>query len=259
MIIKPRFFATIAEDVNCHALDFDGSTEFLDSNGVFTLGVADAWTIAGWIKPSSSVSEFSTLFHAKPTANSNNAIRVINRNVDTSPFDLRILMSNSFATQYKELRWNNRTPVDTWTHFVFTYDGAAVGDPVVLYIDGVNAGAPDVTTTDITGSQNDADGRLVEIGDNPIFEPWGGRYHTFAMWSTVLAADAVTAIYNSGSGAFDLTVDSGDYSSSSTLVHWWRFGKNSSNIGEDAGTSPRDLVSGANMDATDIVVDGPGC
>ena len=46
-----------------------------------------------------------------------------------------------------------------------------------------------------------------------------------AFWSTVLTPSEVTAIYNgNGGGAFDLNFDQGNYASSGTLEHWWRFG-----------------------------------
>jgi len=42
------------------------------------------------------------------------------------------------------------------------------------------------------------------------------------MWKTVLDADAVTAIYNSGVQGFDLLSDSGNYDNAADVGGWWK-------------------------------------
>ena len=58
----------------------------------------------------------------------------------------------------------------------------------------------------------------------------------FAIWNTVLDADAVAALYNSGN-ALNAAVDSGDYDNSSNLTGYWR-------LDESSGTTVTDITSG---------------
>ena len=53
---------------------------------------------------------------------------------------------------------------------------------------------------------------------------FGGNLDEISWWNnTTLDAAAVAQIYNSGA-PIDLSSDSGNYTSSSALTHWWRMG-----------------------------------
>jgi hypothetical protein len=58
----------------------------------------------------------------------------------------------------------------------------------------------------------------------------------------------------------NLALNSGNYVSKANLVHWWRLGHDSGDIGKDYGTgSPfiDVMTNAANISAADIVVDAP--
>ena len=112
-----------------------------------------------------------------------------------------------------------------WHHLVITH--VASGDSKI-YLDSVlqatNSGGSDVALTcDVmVGAYARYSGAYGE---------WGGPVGELAVWNgAVLDADAVTTIYNDGI-PMDLTADTGNYSSSSDLVAWWRMGN-----GNEAGT-----------------------
>jgi len=115
--------------------------------------------------------------------------------------------------------------------------------------------------TNIAGSRIDAP-MMLGVGNRTVASnliPQRILYGAF--WNVALSAAEITAVFNSGTGgAFDLGNDSGNYSSSANLQHWWRFGHVASDIGGDSGkaTVLIDMLQDAvNIDATDIVVDAP--
>ena len=68
--------------------------------------------------------------------------------------------------------------------------------------------------------------------------PWTGKFDEIAIWNETLDADAITALYNSGT-PLNATADSGDYDNSSDLVRYYR-------CNEGSGTSVIDATGNAN-------------
>tara|TARA_A100001515_G_scaffold142303_1_gene140803 strand:- start:1314 stop:3464 length:2151 start_codon:yes stop_codon:yes gene_type:complete len=115
---------------------------------------------------------------------------------------------------------NLDVPIGSWSHIVITYDASDVANDPVIY---VNASSKAITEdTDPTGTVNaDNSNKIIgnQAGNGRAFD---GYISECAMWKTVLDADAVTAIYNSGVQGFDLLSDSGNYDVSSNLKGWWK-------------------------------------
>jgi hypothetical protein len=125
------------------------------------------------------------------------------------------------------ITWND----SSWNHLVVTVEkGASASDnaTVKLYLNGslieTNTNGPTKSTQEAFSAVS---GHEFAIGarsnsNATIDGHFSGRMDEFAIWTTVLDADAVTAIYNSES-SIDLSQDSGNYDNSSSLQHWYRF------------------------------------
>lgn len=125
------------------------------------------------------------------------------------------------------ITWND----SSWNHLVVTLEkGASASDTatVKFYLNGslinTNTSGPTKSTQEAFSA---ASGHELVVGarsnsTGAIDGHYSGRLDEFAMWTTVLDADAVTAIYNNGS-SIDLSEDSGNYDNSSSLQHWYRF------------------------------------
>ena len=117
---------------------------------------------------------------------------------------------------------------DTWYHIVFVYNGGATGDAnrAKVYVNASNK-TLDFTDTIPATTSNDATygTDAFKIGkfqnnDGDIFD---GFIDEVGIWDEALDADAVTALYNSGT-PFDITKDSGNYDNASDLQVWYRMG-----------------------------------
>ena len=88
------------------------------------------------------------------------------------------------------------------------------------------------------------------------------RIHSVAIWGAGLTGFDVTTLYNGGAGADpDYRVNSGTYDKAACLLHWWRLGFETGNLGKDFGNYfPMVDVMEDNLDidATEVVSDFPG-
>ncbi len=112
--------------------------------------------------------------------------------------------------------------IDTWYHCVFTWDAGS--DTVKLYINGSSEGSQNTDSVQNSGAINNSQiGRRTDGNVNTYFE---GRLGNVAVWDSVLGAAEVSDI-NAGGWGFDPTADSGSYVSSSSLISWWDFRRES--------------------------------
>lgn len=234
------------------ALDFDGSTEALVNSTDNTIGIANQWSVAVWLKPSVVAANWH-LFVVDPSIGQNNDIVIFHVNTG---FQFRASIHTSAGTLFKAYQWSNAfLSVGTWAHIVLTWDGT----DLKLYQNATET-APDNTVADSAGTMTDT-GRQTLIGTSTTaganFFP--GRLHSTAVFDIALDQAAITEIYD-GKGAFDLRVDQNNYNQSENLQHYWRHGFNSSNIGEDLGNASTLIDVGdnaLNITAADIVEDAP--
>ncbi len=121
---------------------------------------------------------------------------------------------------------------DEWYHLVATSSGS--GPNLSVYVNGT------VVNTGLT----DFDFSFQKIGSlNQGGNIFDGLIDEIGVWNTELSASEITEIYGSvGDRDIDLKTDSGDYSSSSSLLHWYRMGDNE--VGE--GITVADQGSGGN-------------
>ena len=113
--------------------------------------------------------------------------------------------------------------IGSWNHVAVTYNGAAFGNAPVFYVNGSL-----VATTENTGPGSgesiEADNGIKVIGNNsPQSRTFDGIISEVAFYKgTILDADAITVMYNSGIQGFDLLSDSGNYDNSGDVDGWWK-------------------------------------
>ena len=106
-----------------------------------------------------------------------------------------------------------------WYHVVLTFDGTNL----VLY---VNGDEKDTETNSSLTTNNETDAfNIGRRGDNENDNYFSGKIDDVTLWDTGLSANAVAALYNSGTGISALT-DSGNYTSSDDLVFFLELQQN---------------------------------
>ena len=109
-----------------------------------------------------------------------------------------------------------------WHHYVITTNGSG---GYAMYQDGSA-----LTTAAVNISSNiDID----SIGGGGNAFRFDGLLFQCAIWDAELDADAVSAIYNSGT-PIPLQEDKGNYDNSGDLIHLWRFAEGSGSTSEDS-------------------------
>tara|TARA_R110002110_G_scaffold7861_2_gene39728 strand:+ start:450 stop:1574 length:1125 start_codon:yes stop_codon:yes gene_type:complete len=140
--------------------------------------------------------------------------------------------------------------VDTWIHLCLVMeDGTAT-----YYLDGVSRDTLSYTQASATNPDtNIFIGARSHTSTDSFME---GNIDEVAIWNVALDADAVTAIYNSGT-PISLSSNSGDYDNSANLQAWWRMGDGDTypTITDNSTNSNNGTMT--NMVAGDIEVDTP--
>ena len=141
---------------------------------------------------------------------------------------------------------------DDFTMITIVKTTSTAGSALRLYWNANAAGAPPITgdTSAASMAMVSNEEREITIGSNT--QPWATntyyragnstetQYNDFAIWDVALDADAVTAIYNSGT-AIDLTSDSGNYDNSADLQLYYQF-ENNGTANTDADLSGTDYA-----------------
>lgn len=236
------------------SIDFNGTDEDMGTAVTGLLGIADAWSIAGWFKPG-TVPRNTNLVS---TGGGLNDITIFLRStVGTSP-SIQVTQNNSAGNLFRNQAWDALTlPQGQWHHFVITWIG---NNTNTFYFDGVDQGPPGFTQATITGTMADSSNRGLRIAQ-AFINRHDGPFASVGIWSSVLASAEVTTIFNAGSIDFNLREDSGNYASAASLQHWIELGKQPSPLlGADAGIASLllDLEAGANnITDADRVADVP--
>tara|TARA_R100000789_G_scaffold5657_1_gene9710 strand:- start:3925 stop:8625 length:4701 start_codon:yes stop_codon:yes gene_type:complete len=229
---------------NVYSLDFDGVDDYMDIADAASVISGATGSISFWFKGTSISGGY--FFEFKVDANnyfqSYYAWDIVNST-------RRAGGSNNSAASFGDGSGDD----GNWHHAAYTWSESA--DELIAYADGV----AETTRTGLgtwAGTPS-----IFTIGR---YSHWSGGYldgniDEIAIFDSALTAAEVTAIYNSGEPT-DLTVDAGDYTSSSDLVGYWR-------NGDPDGTSEYPTISDdstnsndgtmTNMTSGDIVEDVP--
>jgi len=211
---------------NEYSFDFDGINDYLN---LFSPTALDNFydnggTFSAWIYPTDTTSN-QVIYDKADGGQETNTLYLSSE----SSGNYKLQFKREWDTQINA-RWTNSSYVnqplskDAWNHVVLTYDSSAYGNSPIFYVNGE---LKSHGTEDAPGSGetvvSDASYNLRIGYSNNNDKPFKGNIDEVAIWDVILDADAVSAIYNSGS-PIDLTEASGDYDNEGDLVSWWRMG-----------------------------------
>lgn len=253
-------------DPQAASIDFNGTDELLKS-GESAVGITDQWTIGMWVRRTGAGSDQDILLEIGNAtgATTENRIRFLRSATGASRWQVEVRSSDgsSDPSYIKNLEPNfDILTLNDWVYIVTTFDGQN-GDEIVFYYDGSPIDPMDLDGDDGTVAMDDDPGRRISVGAgmngaNDVRFAEFQIYQT-QIWSTVLDADAIAALYNGGDPEYlDLRTNVGDYNGASYLEHWYRHGQNASELGQDLGSGAPKGLSPVNIDANDIVTEAPG-
>ena len=228
-----------------YSLNFDGTNDYVDCGTGITDITSGACTVSGWykIKAGYDVADGNLTFFGRGVGSSTSGYTL---KYEDSGGTKRMMLFQTKSGGYNYIAHNVTLSTGAWHHIVWVNGGTGVASS--FYINGTQV----VTKThsqDIVSASSIS----FKIGINEAAnQHWAGNIDEVAFWNTALDADAITAIYNSGT-PISLSSDSGDYDNSSNLQGWWRMGDGTE---EASGTTIYDMSTNSNngtmtnMDAT---------
>lgn len=239
----------------------NGTDEAYRNTNNQLIGIANAWSFSMWVKKDSgSVGSNGHLVQVEADGplggDATNRIQIqVFSGVSPSVF---VGNQSSSGGLLDFFSWNAASTgfaFDTWHHLVVTW----AGTDVALYFDGSFV-APTGMTTNNPGSMTDTARNLVYGGERDTGggdnDTWPGSLGHFAVWDVALGSAAATEIFN-GKHSIDLRSDTGNYTSSADLLHYYRPGF--SDLGTtDLAASPTAInFTAVNMDDSNIQDDAP--
>lgn len=252
---------------NTKALSFDNldyiSANSDDVQGVFKRtgngsGAADAWSVAFWVKPSSSGNNQQTVFYYGGDDLKNEGY-IWARYLGSSSFRSLEFTYGTNNNRLKLLTPQNTFNVNQWHHVLITYDGGTTGSSsgsmsnyysrFNIFVDGVQQTTSNTHSN--YGWSGDIKSELFNVakkGPTTGYMRGGTKLDELAIWPSDQSGN-VSDIYNSGATQ-DLSL------LASPPDHWWRMGDGDTfpTIQDNVGTAHFVMY---NMTAADIVTDAP--
>ena len=183
---------------------FDGSDDVVACGDGTSLDMTTAYTLSGWVYLDSITGATQFLFGRDDGSNRNYWIELSGT---------ATVSSVNFGTSQVSTTTTTTLTAGVWSHICATYDGSNVK----IYLNG----ALD-TSASATGTlDNDDVSFSIGAREAGLDRFFGGLINEVAIWDEALDADAVTALYNSGT-PLDATTDSGNYDNSGDLQGYWR-------------------------------------
>ncbi len=243
------------ETVINKSLQLDGATEAISSPFNDDIGLDNRWSMMFWINPAIHDALTEQIIQLETQGSTNSEMTVSVGPDFFNPGDqrgVRVHLWDINNISFKDLIWLDRLPDLAWSQLIVTFDGDAVGDPLLVYIDRVDIGAPDQVNADIPGTMEDVAARRIDISNNNTYS---GLMHQVAFWNVVLTPAEIAAL---GSARAILTEDFGAYVSGADCLHWYKFAEDETSIGRDYGNGELVTLSvHPNIDQTNIVEGGP--
>lgn len=246
---------------NIVSLTANGTNQFLSASEFKTLGINNAWTLSFWIKPSGNA-ETSAVFEMAGLREQNQ----FKLTFDPIPFapisdfaarakaNIVTQIKGSEGTIIKHIKWQDFALDDEWIHGAVTWDGA----DLVVYASGI-ALSSGVNFINTSGTMDDSEPRKIFYGGTiaGTVSTVSGNLGHLGLWGSVLSQPEIQEIADLG---FDLnlTTASGNYTSSASLVAYYKPGEDSGDVGADFSGNAFDLDKSQNFDSDSIVQDVPG-
>jgi hypothetical protein len=226
------------------ALSLDGSNEYIDTGDTFQANLRGDYSISFWAKPSDGRTS-QMIFNAENSSGEDEIyFELGNFGVDGGP---RFVMNSNADVG----EWHTDSgdgsgfnfaagAASSWTHFVITVDLQASGNTIVkIYVNGVDKAHEHAH---LVSSQHDdytSDVNLVLGARNiagSLDKFYEGGIDEFAIWSSVLSANAALALYNNGSPTELSSPITDVYTAQADLLLWYRCGDGHlDDIGDSGG------------------------
>ena len=187
---------------NTYSLDFDGNDEYVDT-GFQPDFIHTNATMSYWVKLNDFVSMQTMGCH-------NTKRFYLGFNTTNAMFGV----ANAAKTSTDV---SSYISTDTWIHLCLVAEGGTAK----YYINGVQRDSN--TYTQSSGSNPDTNFLIGATSHTAQSYHMEGNIDEVAIWNVALDADAVAAIYNSGT-PINLKSDKGNYDNSSNLQGYWRMG-----------------------------------
>ncbi len=263
------------------SLQFNGVNEYLENTIRQAMGIANLWTITIWMKPFETSSLFDSegrqlfrpdgkaLLHFKG-ASHRNEILIWGDRIEDATTEEFIVVENwdQAAGRIRVTRFNMAQKRNQWRLFSCAWNGSTLiawdnglevtdfsqtlsGSGSFIQIDPPSSGTARSLrlAAAYSGTSQDLEG--------PRIVAYSGLLGPVGVWDEVLTEGELGAVV-SGSFGFDLTTDSGTYTSSANNQHWWRLGADDTDLGFDyATTGSINVGDDATVSATNIVEDSP--
>ena len=212
-----------AATASAYSMSFDGSGDYLSfTETTFAIGDdGDKFSISFWAKRDTTGSSADFVM-----SNVNGYKRKINFNSAGNKLEIE-------GDENGQQAEGTVTADTNWHHYVITLNnnnGTGTAATLAIYEDG---SAVSSTNTNLGVAAQD-------LTVNTIGSPSGGGTNGFdgllyqiAIYNEILDADAVSAIYNSGT-PIDITTDSGNYDNSGDLTNLWNFTEGSGSTAADS-------------------------
>ena len=203
----------ISSLTNTYSLDFDGTDDYVRVADHSSLDVTSAMSVSLWAKGAA----------ASPTGNDAHISKYKSSNGNRS---WTIAITNGRTVQmYLSGDGGSPATITTgvlaadlsgWNHYVYTFSS---GTMKVYY----NASEVATSGTPPEALYSAAADLVIGAEDDGTGGYFAGNIDEVAIWDVALDADAVSAIYNSGT-PIALNADDGNYDNSGDLQGWWRMG-----------------------------------
>jgi hypothetical protein len=242
---------------NTVALQLNGVDERLESLSL-PMGFANLWTMSFWLKPTQFIEEpvstdHKVLAHLRGSTRRGEVL-IWGARIEGAKYEEEIYveLGDSVGARLRIIRFNTVQKRNEWRNFSCVWDGTSL----IAYDQGlliedmlvIQSGGNDVM-------DDPAGGRILRVGDliedtGPSLAAWSGIVGHIGVWNTDIQPNEFGALISGGFG-YDLLTNSGTYSSSANLVHWWKPGDDFPNVGRDYAGEVS-LTSGTNATATGI-------
>lgn len=243
-----------AQDVS---VSFDGSSEYMANTTEQAIGISDTWSMSFWLK-FNDLTGVQYPIDIKVGANEN-ARAIVRWRGDLTPKRLQVIQRNDVGVDRAAHEWNDLvTATGAWHHVAVAFDNsAAVADRLTLWLDGVEV-APDSTSGGGTSTVSDLSRQVHVAALTGGFSHFNGLMGPVTVWSALLDQDDVDEVF-AGKFGFTPLLDGGTYDKSASNEHWWRLGRDPTDIGKDSGggTAIDIDTNSVGITSADIVEDFP--
>jgi hypothetical protein len=259
------------------SLQFNGTSEYLENAIRQTQGVANLWTITLWLKPFETLSLFDAagvptykpdgkaLLHIKGLTHRNEVL-IWGDRIENSTTEEFIVVENwdNKGDRIRITRFNMAQKRNEWRNFSCAWNGNNLiawdnGLEITDYSETLS-GTGSFIMEDPTASGRQRSVRIAAAYsgtastlDGPRIITYSGLLGPVGVWNSLLTGLELGEVA-SGTFGIDLSTNSGTYTSSANLVHWWRLGGDSADIGADYAGAVN-LGVNATVTGTNIVVD----